>query len=402
MQVLSSQRFSNLPDYAFPRLRTLLADVAPPVQTNIVDMTIGEPKHDVPEFVRPLLQETCDTFNKYPPVQGTYAFQEAVAGWLKRRYELSDKFISAHAGRILPLSGTREGLFLSTIAVCPATKNGKQANVLMPNPFYQCYAAAALACNAQPVYMPATKETGHLPNIESIDIKTLEQTSAVFLCSPANPQGAVADIAYWCAWIRLAEKYNFYIFADECYAEIYNTQPPTGILQAVQYLNSDPDRVIAFHSLSKRSNLAGLRSGFVTSGPVTIQRIQQLRAYGGAPCPLPTLAISTAAWADDMHVQYNRDLYRQKFDIADDVFNEYPGYHRPDGGFFLWLPVHDGEQITYDLWRDNGIKVLPGAYLARTIVNVNPGSGYIRIALVDKDHEKIRAGLQKIRERLAL
>jgi N-succinyldiaminopimelate aminotransferase len=341
-----TDRFNSLPDYAFPRLRTLLTGLEFHGQT--LDMTIGEPKHQIPDFVQEILLQHLHTYNKYPPVDGTESFQEAAKNWLCRRYGLKD---FEAQGRIIPLSGTREGIFLSTLALCPSDKSGKQANVLIPNPFYQCYAAATLACNANPIYLPATRETGYLPDYTSLSKDVLDQTAVVFICSPANPQGATADLDYWCAWLKLAEKHNFIIMADECYADIYCDQPPVGILQAVQHLGSDPNRAVAFHSLSKRSNLAGLRSGFVTSGAQTILHIRQLRAYGGAPCPLPTLAVSQRAWEDDAHVEDNRSLYRQKFAVADEIFADYDGYRRPNGGFFIWLGVENGEETAKKLWH---------------------------------------------------
>jgi aspartate/methionine/tyrosine aminotransferase len=379
------ERFANLPEYAFPRLRTLLDAHAP--GGDVVHMTIGEPRHPMPDFVARIIAETADGFAKYPPNDGTPELRTAFTDWLARRYEVTldpDR-------QVMPLNGTREGLFNAAIALCPEQVRGQTPVILIPNPFYQVYAVAAATVGAEPVFVPATAETGFLPDYASLPPEILTRTAIAYVCSPANPQGTVADHDYWAGLIALAEKYDFRIFADECYSEIYRDTPPPGAMEVAMLGAADPERVVIFHSLSKRSNLPGLRSGFVATGPESMARIRQLRAYAGAPLPLPLQNAATAVWADEEHVIHSRDLYREKYAVADDVFADYPGYHPPEAGFFLWLPVEDGEQAALKLWTETGIRVLPGAYLSREVNGQNPGQKYIRVALVATKEETQRA-----------
>jgi N-succinyldiaminopimelate aminotransferase len=248
----------------------------------------------------------------------------------------------------------------------------------------------SISSGADPVFVAATAETNHLPDYASQPAEILDRTVAVYICSPANPQGAVADRAYWAALLELAEKHDFRIFADECYSEIYKDTPPVGALQVAAEMGADPERVVAFHSLSKRSNLPGLRSGFVTSGPKTIAEIRQLRTYAGTPLPLPLQMAAAAVWSDEAHVIENRALYQEKFEIADRILGNVQGYVSPEAGFFLWLPVEDGEAAALKLWKETGVRVLPGAYLAQDVDGVNPGAGYIRVAMVAPKVEMTR------------
>ncbi|WP_296419596.1 aminotransferase class I/II-fold pyridoxal phosphate-dependent enzyme [Pseudooctadecabacter sp.] len=386
------ERFSNLPAYAWPRLRALL-DVHEP-GGDPINMTIGEPQHAFPDFVADVLAKSVGEFNKYPVNEGAPELLAAICGWITRRYS-----IDVTPDRVMALNGTREGLYNAAMALAPETKKGQKPVVLLPNPFYQVYAIAALSVNADPVLVPATAETGHLPDYASLPDDVLDRTTICYICSPANPQGAVADKAYWADLIRLAEKHDFKIFADECYSEIYRDTPPTGALEAVVDTGCDPERVVVFHSLSKRSNLAGLRSGFVASGPKNIKEMRQLRSYAGAPLPMPLQRVAAAVWNDEDHVVENRRLYAEKFDDADRIFEGVNSYSSPEAGFFLWLPVEDGEAASLKLWREDGVRVLPGAYLSRPIDGVDPGQGYIRVALV-APKEQTRRGLTIIRDRL--
>ena len=370
------ERFSNLPDYAFPRLRKLLDAHAP--GGPVITMTIGEPQHPQPPFVAGILAANIAGFGKYPPNEGTAGLLAAIAGWIARRYGPA----LDPATRILALNGTREGLFNAAIALCPEAKNGKRPAVLMPNPFYQVYAVAALAAGAEPIYLPATAATGYLPDFTTLSPELLDRTAVVYICSPANPQGSVASAAYWRRLMALAEKHDFRIFADECYAEIFRDQPPPGILTIGAEMQADPERIFSFHSLSKRSNLPGLRSGFVAGGPLSLARMKELRNYAGAPLPLPLQMVAEAAWGDEAHVIANRGLYAAKFAAADAVFSGLQGFQTPQAGFFLWLPVDDGEAAALRLWQQTGIRVLPGAYLGRLVNGDNPGKGYIRVAMV--------------------
>lgn len=384
------ERFSNLPEYAFPRLRKLL-DVHPSGAEPIV-MTIGEPRHPMPDFVGEVMAASIGEFAKYPANDGSPELLGAISAWIARRY-------NAPVGedRIMALNGTREGLFNACLALSPEIKRGKKPVVLVPNPFYQVYAVAAVTAGAEVVFVPARAETGYLPDYASVPADVLERVTVAYLCSPANPQGAVASREYLTKLLHLAERYDFKIFADECYAEIYRDTPPVGALEVAHEMGADVERVVAFHSLSKRSNLPGLRSGFVAAGPKSMVQIRRLRAYSGAPLPMPVQRVSARVWADEGHVIANRALYNEKYQDAAEIFKGVQGYRTPEGGFFLWLPVEDGEAATLKLWRETGVRVLPGAYLSRDVAGENPGKDYIRVALVAPRNDAQR-GLIKLRD----
>ena len=385
------ERFSNLPAYAFPRLRALLDPHAP--GGDVLHMTIGEPKHAFPAWVADVIAEHSAEFNKYPPNDGSPELLQSIAIWLQKRYDIA---ISAD-DQVMALNGTREGLYNAAMALCPEELGGNPPAILIPNPFYQVYAVAAHSIGAEPVFVPATAESGYLPDYTALPPEVLNRTAIAYLCSPSNPQGAVASRAYWHNLLGLAVKYNFQIFADECYSEIYRDAPPVGGLQMAAEFGADPERVVVFHSLSKRSNLAGLRSGFVASGPQSIARVKQLRAYAGAPLPLPLQRAATKVWADEAHVIENRALYAEKFEMADEIFAGVSGYNSPEAGFFLWLDVGDGEAAALKLWQDTGVRVLPGAYLSRDVQGENPGKKYIRVALVAPKNEA-EQGLIRLRD----
>ncbi len=386
------ERFSNLPDYAFPRLRALLSGIEPDLKTDESPMvlTIGEPRHAMPDFVGPILNDNLSGFARYPVNEGTPALLAAIGGWLARRYGLE-----VGPDRIMALNGTREGLFNAALALCPERKNGQRPAILIPNPFYQVYAVAAAAVQADPVFVPATPETGNLPDYAALPDEVLDRTAIAYLCSPANPQGAIAGTDYLERLLGLAERHDFLIFADECYSEIYRDAPPPGALEVATRLGM-ADRVVIFNSLSKRSNLPGLRSGFVAGSAANLAQIRRLRSYAGAPLPLPVQAVSTAAWSDEDHVEASRAMYRQKYRIADRVLGNVPGYRPIEGGFFLWLPVSDGEEAARRLWARAGVQVLPGAYLSREVEGRNPGRQFIRVALVATP-EETEAALTRLR-----
>ncbi len=376
--------YDALPDYAFPRLRALLDDSTPGAEP--IDLSLGEPRHPFPSFVADILSREVAGFGRYPPAAGTPGLLAAATGWATRRYGLPADWLDPGA-HITALNGTREGLFMATQTVATEKHAGTdRPAILMPNPFYQCYAAASLAIHAEPVFLNTTQATGHLPDLNALSPDLLDRTLAFYLCSPANPQGAVADRAYWSHLLDLAHTHDFVIFADECYAEVYDDAPPPGILEAAAAWGSAPDRVLAFHSLSKRSNLPGLRSGFVAGDAALIGRLKKLKAYGGAPSPLPVCAAAAAAWRDDVHVAENRRLYRTKVDLAADYLGGHLDFFRPPGGFFLWLNTGKiglgGEEAAHMLWQKAGVRVLPGAFLSRTTADGNPGHDYIRLALV--------------------
>jgi aspartate/methionine/tyrosine aminotransferase len=379
------ERFSNLPAYAFPRLRALLDHHTP--GGDVVHMTIGEPKHTFPQWVTDVIVENSTGFNNYPNNDGTPELRGAMADWVERRYGVS----LDPEQNLMALNGTREGLYNAAMALCPEQKNGHKPVVLTPNPFYQVYMVAAISVAAEPVFVPATSATGHLPDYAGLSDDILNRTVAAYICSPANPQGAVASRAYWTELINLAEQYDFRIFADECYSEIYRETAPVGALTVAQELGADPERVVLFNSLSKRSNLPGLRSGVIAGGPDTIRRVKQLRAYSGAPLPGPLQAAAAKVWTDEVHVDKNRALYQEKYTIADQVMGRVQGYQPPEAGFFLWLPVDDGEAATMKLWQETGVRVLPGAYLAQGGPGQNPGEHYIRVAMVAPKEDMQRA-----------
>lgn len=389
------ERFAAMPEYAFPRLRKLLDGVAPGGPE--LSMSIGEPRHPTPPEVASLIARHADEFGRYPPNEGAPELRAAIAGWLDRRYGVTVDPETA----IAPLNGTREGLFNASLALSPETKAGARPVVLTPNPFYQAYGAGALAAGAEVVAVPATAETGFLPDYAALPRSLLDRVTLAFVCSPSNPQGAVADEAWWTALFGLAERHDFRVIADECYGEIYRGGPPPGALAVARATGTDPEQVLVFHSLSKRSNAPGLRSGFVAGGRHCIAEIRRLKAYGGAPIPLPIQRASAALWADEAHVIDNRARYAAKFALADEILGAAPGYRAPQAGFFLWLEVGDGEAAALRLWRAAGVRVLPGAYLGRaTEDGSNPGAPYIRVALVAEDDADVRRGLEAVRAAL--
>lgn len=380
------ERFSNLPAYAFPRLRALL-DVHEPGGL-VRHMSIGEPKHAFPAWVSDVIVEHAAEFGRYPINEGTPELRGAIADWIKRRFAAD---VDPET-QVLALNGTREGLYNAGMALCPAG-----SSVLMPNPFYQVYMISAISAAAEPVFVPATEATGHLPDFAALPAEDLDRAALCYICSPANPQGTIADEAYWQQLIELGEKHDFQILADECYSEVYRGEKPAGALQVAQAMGASAERVLIFHSLSKRSNLPGLRSGFVAGGPESIARMKQLRAYAGAPLPMPLQRAAEQLWADEAHVEENRALYKAKYELADRIFGNVPGYMSPQAGMFLWLPVSDGEAATLKLWQETGVRVLPGAYLSRDTAEGNPGRGFIRVALV-APYDDTEAGLTLIRD----
>ena len=386
------ERFSNLPDYAFPRLRALLSGIEPGLKDgeSPTVLTIGEPRHAMPDFLAGVMAASIGGFAKYPPNEGSPELLSAISGWLGTRYG-----VDVAEDRIMALNGTREGLFNAALALCPERKNGARPAILIPNPFYQVYAVAAAAVQAEPVFVPATPDTGNLPDYTALPSSVLDRTAIAYLCSPANPQGAIADRDCLERLITLADRHDFLVFADECYSEIWRDAPPPGALEVATGMGL-ADRVVIFNSLSKRSNLPGLRSGFVAGSAANIAQIRRLRAYAGAPLSLPAQAVSEAAWRDESHVAASRSLYQQKYAIADRVLGNVPGYRPVQGGFFLWLPVRDGEEAAKTLWARAGIQVLPGAYLSRDVDGHNPGRGFIRVALV-ADADQTEAALQRLR-----
>ncbi|MEM6895818.1 MAG: aminotransferase class I/II-fold pyridoxal phosphate-dependent enzyme, partial [Pseudomonadota bacterium] len=335
---MTPERFKTLPEATWPRLRALL-DVHAPGDAPI-NMTIGEPRHPFPDWLPEMLHAHAAEYGKYPDNNGLPELREAIAAWITRRYGVT----TDPDTQIMTLNGTREGLFNAAMALAPSEKNGTPV-ILLPNPFYPVYGVAALAVGAEPLFVPATEATGHLPDYGNLPEDILNRTAVAYICSPANPQGRVADEAYWKELLALAERHDFRIFSDECYSEIYRAAPPPGALEMAQKFGADPERITVFHSLSKRSNLPGLRSGFVAGGPKSMSEIKRLRALAGAPLPNPVQRVSAAVWADEAHVVANRQQYSDKFRQADHIFAGIEGYASPEAGFFLWLKVGDGERV---------------------------------------------------------
>ena len=393
---VSGDRLERIGDYPFDRLRALLNPVTPRVNEPIM-LSIGEPQHTPPPIIRETVSEHAALWGRYPPMAGTAEFRRAVADWLTRRYALPDGLLDPDKN-VIPVSGTREALFMIALAAVPERGEGAPPpSVLMPNPFYQVYLGAAVVAGGEPVLVPATREVGFLPDFVALDAATLARTALAYYCSPANPQGAIAALDTLRALVRLARRHGFVMAFDECYSEIYAADPPPGGLAACAAEGGGLEGVLVFNSLSKRSSAPGLRSGFVAGDERLIRRFTRLREYGGAAPPLPLLAAATALWRDEAHVAENRALYRKKFDLAEAALGGKHGFYRPDGGFYLWLEVGDGEAAAQRLWREAGIRVMPGAYLARADASGrNPGAGYIRCALVH-DLETTDRALQRMR-----
>ncbi|MCG5243180.1 aminotransferase class I/II-fold pyridoxal phosphate-dependent enzyme [Azospirillum doebereinerae] len=390
-EAIGNDRLDLLTDYPFTRLANLLAGVTPRANTAPVMLSVGEPQHPPPALIDEALRANTAGWGKYPPVGGTPEFRAAAGDWLTRRYALPAGLFEPDRS-LLPVSGTREALFMLALLAVPPRKAGRQPAVLMPNPFYAPYEGAAVLAGAEPVFLSGTRGTGFLPDLDALTPELLERTALFYLCTPANPQGAAASAAYLAKAIGLARQYGFVLAVDECYAEIYLDTPPVGALQVAAGLPRGENpwaNILVFHSLSKRSSAAGLRSGFVAGDPVLIGRFSRLRSYANAGMPLPVVAASTALWRDEAHVEENRRLYRAKFAAAEAELQGRYGYYRPDGGFFLWLEVGDGEEAARRLWAEGALRVLPGAYLSRNNPGeANPGERFIRVALV-QDAETI-------------
>lgn len=383
--MLINERLDRLGENPFTRLNALLAPITPRANERPVLLSVGEPQHAPPAFLAETIAANADLWNRYPPVMGTDEYRQSVADWLTRRYRLKPGAVDP-SRHVLVLCGTKEGLYLSTQLAVPQIETGRKPVVLLPNPFYLVYRGAAAMAGAELQPMPATRATGFLPDFDAIPSETLARTALAFLCSPANPQGAVASLDYLKRAILLAREHDFTLVVDECYSEIWDKAPPTGALEACQALGGGFDNVLVFHSLSKRSNAAGLRCGFVTGDEKLLAKFQTLRSFGAAQVPMPIQAGAAALWRDEIHVEANRALYRSKFDVAERILGGRFGFYRPQGGFFLWLEVGDGEDAARRLWQEAAIKTVPGHYIGVPDASgFNPGAGFLRVALVHDD-----------------
>ena len=381
----------------FTQLRRLLDGIAPGHEKTI-DLTVGEPHEAMPEFVVARLIEAAADYAKYPPMRGTRELRSAISEWSAKRYGAAAALDAER--EVLPLNGSREGLFLAALPAAGRKKIAGTPAVLMCNPYYSAYIGGALAVDAEPVFLNATAATGHLPDLEAIasDTALLDRTVALYLCSPANPQGAVASPAYIARALALARAHDFMLIFDECYSEIYSAEPPPGALHVAA---ATPDRfrnLVVFNSLSKRSNLPGLRSGFCAGDAAFLATFAEIRDLVGPQVPGPAQHASAAAWRDEAHVIANRAAYAAKYDVCDAVLGGRYGYRRPAGGFFLWLNVSNcggGSEAAVTLWKRSGVKVIPGAFLAQAGRDgTNPGNDYVRLALVH-DAATVKEALER-------
>ena len=373
-----NENLALLNDYPFQRLNNLLKDIETPKDKKVLILSIGEPQHKPPKFIKEIINKNYSKWGKYPPTLGMDKLNIASINWVKRRFKLPKDMVN-YKDNIVQLAGTREGLFNIALALTPRRrKNNLKPAILIPDPFYQVYAGASRISGADPVFVSSLKENGFIPAFSNVDKKTLSRTSIIYVCSPSNPEGISLKLKNWKDLIVLARKNNSTLIVDECYTDIYSDIPPMGVLEACDKLNTDISNIVSFHSLSKRSNLPGFRSGFAVGDKNIITNFKKLRHYCAGQQPIPIQEAAAALWEDDAHAEKNRAKYKKKFQIAKSIFKKEYGFYIPDGGFYLWLNVGNGEKITQKLWEKKGIKVMPGSFLSRT----DSSKAYIRVALV--------------------
>ncbi len=377
---------STLPPYPFERLRGLLKGVTADARHAPISMSIGEPKHPAPTLVREALVQALDGLSVYPPTAGGEPIRRAVAQWLQRRYGLPS---IDPLRQVLPVNGSKEALYAIAQVAIDVREGAPRPVVLLPNPCYQVYEGAALLAGAEPYYVNQGPQTNFALDWDAVPQDIWPRVQLVYVCSPGNPAGAVVSQEQWAMLFERSARHGFIIAADECYSEIYpdDAAPPVGALQAAHAVGlTDFARLLVFSSLSKRSSLPGLRSGFVAGDAQLIERFLLLRTYNGGAMSLTVQAASTAAWGDEAHVIDNRRLYRAKFNAVVPVLSQVLQVRAPDGGFFLWAGVPGGDDTAFvrDLYAQYNVLLLPGSFLARTVQGVNPGAGFVRIALVDR------------------
>lgn len=373
---------SHLQPYPFERLAKLFKGVSPPQTLNEISLSIGEPKHTTPAFITEEVITHLHGLSRYPLTRGSQELRRAISEWLTARFSLPAGSLDPEQ-QVLPVNGTREALF--AFAQCVIDRTAAPV-VLMPNPFYQIYEGAALLAGAEPWFLNTTRETAFRPDFESVPESTWSRCQLVYICTPGNPTGAVMSSAELRQLIELADRHDFVIASDECYSEIYPDEslPPCGLLQAAAEMGRDDfSRCMVFHSLSKRSNAPGLRSGFVAGDANLVQNFLRYRTYHGCAMPPATQAASIRAWQDENHVIENRKLYREKFSAVLEILAPVLDVQLPDAGFYLWprTPVN-GEEFARGLLTQQNVIVLPGSYLSRTAAGINPGQGHVRMALV--------------------
>ena len=371
-----NERLELLNDYPFQRLNNLLKNTKTINSRKPIILSIGEPRHPPPNFIKEIINKNFSKWKNYPPTLGMQKLNNACIKWLKRRYNLPANSLSPEEN-IVQIAGTREGLFNIALSLVDVSKN-KKPNVLMPDPFYQVYLGAAKISGAKPIYVESLKKNRFIPSFHRLHEKTLKETSMIYICSPSNPEGSSLNIEEWEKIINLTRKYNIALIADECYTDIYFEKPPVGVLEACVKLNTNFNNIVCFHSLSKRSNVPGLRSGFVAGDPKIISNFKKLRHFCAGQQPIPIQEAATSLWNDDLHASKNRLKYKKKYEVAKQIFRNEYDFYIPNGGFYLWLNVKNGEKITKLLWKEKAIKVMPGSFLS----NSKNSKKYIRIALV--------------------
>jgi N-succinyldiaminopimelate aminotransferase len=389
---------NRLQPYPFQRLRQLLADVTPDPTRTPINLSIGEPKHPTPPVVLRALTESLDGLASYPATQGTPALRQACANWLQRRYGIT----MDPQREILPVNGSREALFAFVQAMIDPNRE-RPPVVVSPNPFYQIYEGATLLAGAEPCYANSREDNRFLPDWSEIAEETWQRCQIVFVCSPGNPTGTVMSLDDWRTLFALSDRYGFIIASDECYSEIHFGEPPLGALQAARALGRDFSRIVMFTSLSKRTNVPGMRSGFVAGDAALLEAFLLYRTYHGSAMNPSIQSASIAAWNDETHVEENRAAYQAKFDAVLPVLSSCLNAQRPDASFYLWLKVPGGDDLEFTrmIYATEHITVLPGSFLAREAHGYNPGKGYIRIALVAPLDECVE-GARRIAYRLAL
>ncbi len=374
-------RLKQLQPYPFQKLRELFAGVTPNAALSAINLSIGEPKHATPAFIKQALTDNLQGLSTYPVTQGSEELREAIADWCLMRYDVD----LDPATQILPVNGSREALFSFAQAIIDPSKHVKR--VLSPNPFYQIYEGAALLAGAKPYYLNTLPENGFRCDFAGVPEDLWETVQLVYVCSPGNPTGKVMSLDDWREILVLADRHDFIVASDECYSEIYfeEGQPPLGALTAAKQLGRGQERLVIFNSLSKRSNVPGLRSGFVAGDSDAIKQFMLYRTYHGSAMNPAVQAASSAAWKDEGHVQENRRMYREKFAAVMPMLKDVLEFDAPDAAFYLWAKVPGGDDTSFarELYRQQHVTVLPGSYLAREAKGINPGHGYIRIALVD-------------------
>lgn len=380
-----------LQPYPFEKLRRLKDGITPETDKPHISLSIGEPKHQAPQFVLDALIHNLTGYSQYPLTKGIPELRNAIADWLSGRYAIERSHFDAEQ-HVLPVAGTREALF-SFVQACVTP--GISAKVLMPNPFYQIYEGAAILAGATPFFLNCTEHNNFIPEVRSLPQQVLGDCQILFICSPGNPTGSVMSLEQLQDLIKLADEHNFIIASDECYSELYfdETNPPAGLLQACASMGRyDFHRCVVFHSLSKRSNLPGLRSGFVAGDASILENYLLYRTYEGCALPVPTQLASISAWQDEKHVKQNRELYRQKFSAVLPILQAALPASMPDASFYVWLktPCSDLD-FARELYRQKNVTVLPGRYLARDTDNGNPGEHFVRIALVATEEECLDA-----------